>query len=164
MLMDLAMWKMKSYDCNHQVRATYSFPYPNAASERILTLLTTESTEEYWSFGLNGRVSGEISIIYSFSENKYLQKLYLKHRDCYQRYLMISAAFGRKSPHESVHFFRESGCIFKRKIFYDFLWKLFCQERCFVVKVLAEELWENSVFLCIFFKESLSPLLQYLNS
>lgn len=110
--------------CNHQVHATYSFPYQNAASERILALLTTGSTEEYWSFGLNGRVLGEI--IYSLSEIKYLQKLYLKDRDYLLSEMLDDTwtIWEKVSPWSS-QFFSWVRLHFKSKVFYGLLWKLF---------------------------------------
>lgn len=65
------------------------------------------------------------SYTHSLKSNTYKSCIWKTEITCYQRCLMILEPFGKKSPHEALNFFHESGCIFKSKVFYGLLWKLF---------------------------------------
>lgn len=57
--------------------------------------------------------------------------------NCCQKYVMTYAQFVNKSPHKSVH---DDLVAFLKAKFAMICYENFCHERCFVMKILADEL------------------------
>lgn len=114
-----------------------------------------------WSFGLNGSALGEIIVIYSLWKHIPTAIVFGTWRWITIRYVMTYAQFSSKSPQKSAH---DALVVFLKARFAMLLWKFFCHERCFVLKVLVDKLWEYGIFLCIFLRKNSSPLSWYSNT